>query len=160
MSSDERSVLRSLGNCRPHVSTIFRLGIALSSRLWLPVAFRLLAFAFWGLDPRLENEAFLTVRLLTSSSDSMQGCTRSSWCRVVARTPVLFTPRPGRMPEGIRSLAGYVTSDAPDRCSLSVLADHRRLSYRFGDSASRGLIKDSFAFSFPRLPPYPVLPGN
>ena len=46
-----------------------RLGISLSSRLWIPGAFRLLAFASWSIPFPLRNSAVLTVGLLRFLSD-------------------------------------------------------------------------------------------
>src|SRR5881396_3126966 len=47
----------------------FRVGMTLSSRLWIPVAFRLLAFASWSIPYPLRNSASLAVGLLKKSSD-------------------------------------------------------------------------------------------
>ena len=56
----------------------FRLGITLSSRLCLPVAFRLLAFAFWSIPFPLRNSAVLTVGLLDYQTSLGLSCS-ASW---------------------------------------------------------------------------------
>jgi hypothetical protein len=65
LSHDEQPSYRSVGGLPGPRQHPFGLGITLSSRLWLPRAFRPLAFASWLILCPLETSATLTSSLLT-----------------------------------------------------------------------------------------------
>ena len=69
-----QSLPRSSGDSPDPRQPPFGLGIALSARLWIPVAFRLAAFASWVILCPLGSSASLTVGLLARGADD---CLRS-----------------------------------------------------------------------------------
>jgi len=114
----------------------FSVGIALSAQLWIPVAFRLVAFASWSFPFPLKNSAFLAVGLLrvSTSSETSLGLSCSAYARDNRWGCLLY--------------CGEWVS-APVICEpTGTISLHHRNS-RFDDQTSRSLIKGSFAFIRP-----------
>jgi len=118
----------------------FRLGIALSSRLLIPVVFRLLAFASWTILCPLETSASLTVGVPADRPPDSIGITTFRTCE----------RRPG---EGAFYTAGLSESSTSHGRGLVLAQDHRLGQASLSVAAADvGLNEGSLPFTLPDLP--------
>ena len=114
------------------------MGIALSAQLWIPVAFRLVAFASWSFPFPLKNSSFLAVGLLrvsttseTSLGLSCSACVRDNrggcllYCGSWVSFPVL------RKPTGTIAPFIIVSAVPMTGCHAASSKVHLHSSFRF-----------------------------